>query len=1351
MVALAEFTEWTPEKFGELAGGSVVLLLLLAGVLKCVQVMRRPTTSKLCLLSLLLLLSGWLVTSFGNLLSIILAIKGEPFSGLFAFGGILLVLAGLILGIVGLATFDHVRHRQGKAQAIWAISLGSLVFVGLMGGVAFGAMRKFRELRDVRVAERETNVGKPIEKADLNFSIAPPAGWSEMKPEAVNKLACVVIRRRNPEVFGLVIAERVPGVTLEQLRELAKSNLATGAEVISQTEETVELNGLTFAHINSRARTSAPALTLEYEHWLATRGGFSWQVVFWTTGDREELTKASRPVAESFRMLDPEMDATGGGTIVDVDRPTLGYRTRIAGMGWLQSTISDGSKLVDFRARRANEALLVLPLRFGGGEPPDLDALRRGLLSAMNFEKPPDDDFTVKPWKPGHGGTGLELETERAADGKRFHYILRIARGKNSAHLVAGWAAVPGGNRDLVRRALDAIELTEPHGPPPTLDAELEEALGLLLNQAALSLFNRNDFKNSALWFTKAFRHGGDPVMLANAGDAYERLDQPAKGRDLLAPEMKRFSKNTYLGNRYARLQVLAGDVEQGGETFLKLIENGLTDEDDLLSWLQLLNERGQHDIALRCADAWVARQPSIDSRRWQAQTYSASGDSAKAIALLEKLHEDEPESAKAAIALGNCYNDAGEHAKAAALAEALLAKNADSPAALTLLGWSQMGRKWYRDAKASFERAARKNPNDDDLRDAIRQASAALGQGDNSDVKEPIDPVAIPAEVAAALARHAPPADFGKGFSSAWLLRATGYRFEKGKPMRRTIHRRAKILTTEAVGEFSSVEASFDPVNERIFMNRLEVRDAEGKSIAQASLGDAYVRDPDDTTASHKKVLHMQVAGVRPGTTVEWEVTIEDRFTSDEFPFERHLLASGLPLAADTVFVTGDIGAVRAEVAQDKQMTKIRGDRLLAWMVTDQPAAVSEPFSVAAERRLPMLRLGGDEGPWEKVGKDYLKQIEDRLKPDDAIAGLAANLINGKSGEREKIAAIARHVQKEIAYKAIEFGIRARRPNAPAETLRLRYGDCKDTALLVHLLLRAAGIESHLALVNTNWTIEPALPTLDQFNHVVVMVPALGKNRLLDATDKTLALDAFPAGYLWHSHALVLDPMRPRLIETAAAPSPEECRVSSRRTVTVRDNDWHVEETLELTGYYASWFRDAFIGLSPDSQRDKAQGILAGEGAARLHEFNFKNLDEIGEPARISFSYDVRNGVATNGGRQSGSLPALWERDYLATRFVKDRRNPFEIDYPLHLTSEVVVKLPATPERESLAALAQQARTRPATWSLKGETRDGKLVVNFDFQAASGTSPASAYAAFHDAWDSARRAWDKPLAWKIP
>ena len=1346
-----------PEQIAQLIGTSIVWLAIILGIVKCFRIMGRPTTSRACVSGLLCILIGWFFSCLGALLRIAFQDSGVPWHLLLGLPMILCLIAAFIVGLSGLATYDNTRYTQGRSQAVWAVVLSALLapFSIMTFGTGMGRFIHDREgSSDDLIASASEQGDSVIAKPEYNFSISRPARWITLRPESLNKLACVAMRRTNPDLYLLVVAESVStSIKLETLTEIARSNLASAAEVLDQKEELVVVNGRTFAHVMTRARTSRVNRVLEYDQWLYTERGFTWQFTCWGQDiSRESLASQARAIVETFKVLDPQKSGSGQGRLTDVTRDDAGYATKLAGMGWNTfNAAKENNALMDFGAQRAYEALVVIPLRFDSGEPPDLEALAKGLLHTLDFSYSTNGDYVSKHLPQEDKTEALEITTQRKINGAEYSYVLRVIRGEHSAHLLAGWAEISQGDLGLVRRSLDAITVHAPRGEAASLNEEQKQALGIVLNEAGLSYFERKKFDKACQWWEAAFKTTlTDPVILENLGNALEKAEKYKEGRDQLAPYVSRFSRDFALATRYARLQWLSGDHEAACLSFRTAIDNGLEDEDELLSWLSLLTADKHAAEAAQCGEAWVARHPTVTARRWLAQVTFHSGKEKEALAMLEKLWTEHPEDKKVGYDLGSYYNDAGENVKAGALAEQLLKEDKESVRALMILGWSQMGQKWYRDAKATFEQAAKASPEDTDIQDSIRRASAMLGQGDNSAIREPIDPVTLPEAVAAALEKSTPPEDFGKGHSSAWVKRAAGWHFEKGQPLRKTVYRKVKIVTIEGAREFSSVDFLFDPLQERVFLNRLEVKDAGGQSVGTASVEDAYVRDYDDGTATHQKVLHIPVPGVKPGCTIEWAITTQDRFTSEAFSFERYLFSNTLPVHAESIFVTGDVEQIKTLVAQGDTLEKFTEDKAVAWVAHDLPATADEPMAIWMERRRPMLWLGSDEGSWQKVAQEYLKEIADRLEPDASVTRLAEELTHDLTTDRDKVAAIARHVQKEYTYKAIEFGVRARRPNAGADTIRHRYGDCKDFALLLHLLLQSTGVESHLALIQTDWRLQPGMPTMDQFNHMVVHVPCLGENWLVDATHKSLDLAQYPAEEFWQTQALILDPKEPHLVSLPAAAPVNSCEVASQRSITMDGSDWKVDETLRVNGYYAASIRGAFTGLSEDEQAQKAQGILAGNGAAQLEKFHFRHLDDPAQDAVLELTYRVRNAVSDG---QAASIPALWEKDYLQTSFVRDRRTAFEMFYPMHFTSDVTVTLPRAATKASLSALNQGSQSKFCDWQLVSgplPTPDAsKVHLRFEFTSKTGEHPAEAYAAYHDSWEAARRSWDRQISWK--
>ena len=1349
----------TAYEFGALVGAVLVLLLPLAGIGKCIEVMRRPRTNAKCLAALLLFCTALVARSLAALAPRLLGADARPLTIAGSLLGALLLLASLVLAIVGLATHDRARHVQGRAQGISAVILSSLLLLVTSWRVAQDLLERQGALA---VAEGPPGVHSFPE---LNFELTSSRPWVSLDPKVVAPDACLALRRTDPEILCVVVAE-LGGDSFDQaaLVEISMANLKSASELLERRDESVRLGAHTFTRVVSRTRIRAPNQVLAYEHWILVRHGFAWQIIVWTAdAERARLAHEARALVQSFRVLDPAREADAAGTLEDRVRPELGFATRLAGDGWLAwPELGEDVPLASFGARRVNEALVVAALRVDG-DPPALEPLCAGLLASVGLEYPGGGAYRSQPWQPYEGAQGLEITTEQAIDGDDFSYVLRVARGRGCVHFLAGWARVPGGEVERVRRALERVTLQEPEGMPPRVSPEQRNARGLVWNNAGLSLLERGRAEPASGLFALAYEESGDPTTLDNLTQALEALGRFEEARARLEPELAKFPGRHDLHLRLARLLVECGRTGEATTRVLERIASGLDDEELFLDWLALVLDAEPEDGEAsgsradpgRTIEDWLARRDSVEVRRMQARFHVRAGEPERARAVLEPLDERTRGAREVLLDLGFVENELGQHDRAAETAQRILSGDPDDPDALLLLAWSQLGRGWPRDAKATFERAARARPADDEeARAGARLASAALGQGDNTDVRTPLEPVPVPEALARALEDREVAADFGHGEASVFLLQMTGYHFEKGEPVRRTETQRARALTRDGAAQLGSLRIGFDALEERVYPDRVEVKDAEGRVVARATLDDAYVSDPDtEGMADERRLLQLPVPGVQPGRTLEWQVTFEKRSASEDFGFERHIFAAPVPVALQAVFVSGDVDALASELSNGQGVEILRGDGFVAWIVPNPPLYPEEPLVAWPERHNPMLWLCGESSSWAELAGEYLAEIRDRLELDADVAELSAQLTAGLTGERAKIAALAAHVQREISYRAIEFGVRGRRPNAAAETLRLRYGDCKDHALLLHELLAAARIESHLALVSTEGIVQPGLPSLDQFDHMVLHVPALGAERLLDPTDKRLDLVRFPADGLWESRALVLDPAQPRLLEPAPRPA-DGFRIRSRRRVTPVGADWRVEERMTFDGYVASWTRGFLAGLPTGERTLAVQSTLSGSGNVRVLELALENLDALHEPLEVALTYLVPNAISSTGRRRSATLPALWEDYYLGTPFVPLRRTAFEWSLPLSFESEVSVQLPAAARVEAPAARGEPSNGSSCAWKLEPgapEPGGAALTLHFACEAAPASGPAERYAEFHEQRESVRRAWATPLVWEEP
>jgi len=163
-------------------------------------------------------------------------------------------------------------------------------------------------------------------------------------------------------------------------------------------------------------------------------------------------------------------------------------------------------------------------------------------------------------------------------------------------------------------------------------------------------------------------------------------------------------------------------------------------------------------------------------------------------------------------------------------------------------------------------------------------------------------------------------------------------------------------------------------------------------------------------------------------------------------------------------------------------------GTEFHTWEIQDVPQLVPEPgmppFPETA-RQLLVTTIPN----WETWSKWYTELAEPEMVADSAIQAEVIALTKGKSRE-EAIRAIFQFVSNKIRY--VDTALTGRKagykPESASVTYRNKYGVCRDKAALMVTMLREAGVNSNIVLMNPSWKIDGEIAT-DQFNHAIVAV----------------------------------------------------------------------------------------------------------------------------------------------------------------------------------------------------------------------------------------------------------------------
>jgi len=257
----------------------------------------------------------------------------------------------------------------------------------------------------------------------------------------------------------------------------------------------------------------------------------------------------------------------------------------------------------------------------------------------------------------------------------------------------------------------------------------------------------------------------------------------------------------------------------------------------------------------------------------------------------------------------------------------------------------------------------------------------------------------------------------------------------------------------------------------------------------------------------------------------------------------------------------------------------------------------------------------------WDDVAVWYADLASDRRRTTPEIAQKVKALTASAPTWMDKVKALAAFVQTDIRYVAIEVGIGGYQPHPAAEVFANRYGDCKDKATLLSVMLNEVGVKSYYVLVQTKrGVVTPEVPNV-YFDHVIVGLPVpdgtdvgamaealvhdekLGTLLLFDPTDTHTPLGKLPPAEQLN-YCLVVYEAGGRLVKTPVAKA--------------TDNRFLREGRLNLSadGTLSGEITELRMGTVAIEMKTK---LLAARGPERL------KLIESVVSASIS-GFDVRN-----------------------------------------------------------------------------------------------------------------------------
>lgn len=913
--------------------------------------------------------------------------------------------------------------------------------------------------------------------------------------------------------------------------------------------------------------------------------------------------------------------------------------------------------VVDPNEVSAQDLFRVLLIRLGlSPEEPSLETKRLRGGSAEKFVQ----DFSC----------------DRVIDGYDFKYRGRFFWDGGRGILVAGWAqgVLYKKYEKTLERAINGVTLAE--RPEALSDEKSLKFQAAVVSQVGLLRLADGEPLVALSYFEKANRMDPtEPLYLINCGFVYQMKELYGPGVNHFLSEMELVRKSgrllSILGEMYEAMMDY-GEARKYAEMALRYTPNN---PEYVINLSDALWGLGQRNQSLSVVQNLYDKQPSARLGVYLAKTYMGMDRYAEAVEVLYATKKRFGISVDLGLTLMDALIFMGRYSEALAVSEETLPVGSSDYRVWTSRGKAQFYSKNYVQAEKSLSHALLMHPDDEDIKSFLSASKAFLGKADNRTLQKKIDPVEMrPAALASLVSPEYSKKAKEEGFPAVVHYAREALRADKDKAWVRTTQKLIEILDTRGVGLYSEFSFDFLPGFDRIYLNALEIYDSTMTLKSKATLSGAYITYATELGLDNEmQTAHFPLEKLSPGDFVYLQISRTSIANYGVIPFVSFEASEEVPVQktsfkiyADTSrFVTEEYGPLSNRYSSDGE----------EWSIEDPVVIRREPYMPNYRDYGAGFQLTGKR-TWQDVGREYENLIRHQFKSAIPVREKAFEVKGSRLG-KEAILAEVRYVRENIRYRDVRFGGHSLIPQLAETTLRERRGDCKDQSLLLMEMLDAIGVKSKLVAIHLNEAGFESLPSIQQFNHMMLYIPAGEKypEMWVDPSDKGGNDRPVPLD-MEGKVALIVDGDSSRVAITPILENEKEHQVFLfHRLHIAKDGSAEFRDSLCMTGKFASLLRNRLYGRDAKETEMLLQDLLTqGVPDVSISRGRTENVTNFDKPLKIVLTFSSKNYFGKSSDGFKGRYPNIWERSIMHLPKVRTRYLPIRMPHETEFESELEV-----------------------------------------------------------------------------
>ena len=497
-----------------------------------------------------------------------------------------------------------------------------------------------------------------------------------------------------------------------------------------------------------------------------------------------------------------------------------------------------------------------------------------------------------------------------------------------------------------------------------------------------------------------------------------------------------------------------------------------------------------------------------------------------------------------------------------------------------------------------------------------------------------------------------------------------------------------------ENLGEYRSI--TYDPTYQKLTLNEARIIKANG-AVVPIEPRHVHLRDisTDYSVYDRDKQLVISFPNLEVGDIyeVKWTTRGKNDEISDQF-FTRNTFGDDrYPTVKEEMRIRlPKSKTLRHAAVNGKLEPKIREEgkyRTYHWAVSNRPELAQDSDRPSREElRLQVACSTFDS--WQDIGKWKHQLRAECWTCTPEIRATVAQITGALKSPLEKARALTYWVRRHVRYISISSSGRGYTPRLPSVVHASRYGDCKDQAQLLAVMLKEGGLDVSLVTLGLldDGQVLNTVPS-PWGTHALLLVQIDGKEHWIDTTVTRAGWNFLPR------------PDRDRAVYVTKG---SEIRLTRTPPLTAEDNkieqitglrigpkgDSHCRRTMTFHGRAALSRRDDWIETPPGERRRlMAAELLDANNRSRLLDLKISeaNLFDLDQPVKAVVEFNIERHFTGDSAREGSITDSnVWSR-ILAYNLDPDRKLPLHLGTPFESIHRYRIQLPLAHRLESLPA----------------------------------------------------------------